>query len=190
MAEVAPGRTGFSPLKWGPRALILRRLLCVFDDQKPGPVCVDSSRSWLADALERGTSSWLALFNWRLAALPNFSTGPTRISQTRAEWLFFGVDSDFALVFVAANRAAFQSSRRASPESSDDGSISARVSMALVAKCSDGGGCPGVAVKSDRFSRSLFRLSLTICTISVYFPLSGGGAGVAPAPSQRKPNRY
>ena len=72
----------------------------------------------------------------------------TRIAHTRAEWLFFGVDSDFALVPVAENRAAFQSNRK-SRESSDDGSISARVSMPLVATCSDGVGRPGVAVKSD-----------------------------------------
>jgi hypothetical protein len=85
---------------------------------------------------------------WRLGRTS--VTESTRISQTRAEWLFFGVDSDFALVPVAANRAAFQSSRRRSRGSSDDGSsISARVSMPLVATCIDGEGHPGVAVKSD-----------------------------------------
>ena len=71
---------------------------CTGDMDLPEDVCVDFSRSWLADAVERGTSSWLALFNSRLAARSNFSTESTRISQTCAEWLFFGVGSDFVLV--------------------------------------------------------------------------------------------
>jgi hypothetical protein len=116
-----------------------RRLRVRYED-----LCVDFSRSCVADAAERGT------FNSRLAARSSFSAEWTRISQTRAEWLFFGVDSDFALVLVAANRAAFQSSRRSLRESSDDAGISATVSMPLVATCSDGGGRLGAATKSDR----------------------------------------
>src|SRR4051812_44634599 len=67
------------------------------------PVALLASGSVSSRWHRRGTSSWSSSLDSRLAARSSFRTESTRISQTRLGYCgLWGADSEFALVFVAA----------------------------------------------------------------------------------------